>query len=43
VKDGVVALPDVPSYREKDAAEKKTKRVFGVKAVANDIEVKLEI
>jgi osmotically-inducible protein OsmY len=32
----------VPSYWEKDAAEKAAKRVFGVKAVANDIEVKLE-
>ena len=30
----------VPSYWEKNAAEKAAKRVFGVKAVANDIEVK---
>jgi osmotically-inducible protein OsmY len=41
VKDGVVTLFGfVPSYWEKDAAEKAAKRVFGVKAVANDIEVK---
>lgn len=30
-----------PSYWEKDAAEKAAKRVYGVKGVANDIEVKL--
>jgi hypothetical protein len=43
VKDGVVTLSGfVPSYWEKEAAEKAAKRVFGVKAVANDIEVKLE-
>ena len=42
VKDGVVALTGfVPSYWEKDAAEKAAKRVHGVKAVANDLEVKL--
>src|SRR5690348_18505147 len=41
VKEGVVTLFGfVPSYWEKDAAEKAAKRVFGVKAVANDIEVK---
>src|SRR3954468_11325059 len=42
VKDGVVALSGfVHSYWEKDAAEKAAKRVYGVKGVANDIEVKL--
>lgn len=42
VKDGVVTLTGfVPSYWEKSAAEKASKRVYGVKAVANDIEVKL--
>ena len=42
VKDGVVTLSGyVTSYWEKDAAEKAAKRVFGVKGVANDIEVKL--
>ncbi len=42
VKDGVVTLSGYAlSYFEKDAAEKAAKRVYGVKAVANDIEVKL--
>jgi osmotically-inducible protein OsmY len=42
VKDGVVTLSGfVHSYWEKDAAEKAVKRVYGVKGVANDIEVKL--
>ena len=42
VKDGVVTLTGfVPSYWEKDAAQKAAKRVYGVKAVANDLEVKL--
>ncbi len=42
MKDGVVTLSGyVPSYWEKDAAEKAVKRVYGVKGVANDIEVKL--
>ena len=42
VKDGVVTLTGfVPSFWEKDAAEKAAKRVYGVKGVANDIEVKL--
>lgn len=42
VKDGVVTLTGfVPSYWEKDAAEKASRRVYGVKAVANDLEVKL--
>src|SRR5258706_11197949 len=42
VKDGVVALSGyVSSYWEKDSAEKAAKRVYGVRAVANDIEVKL--
>ena len=42
VKDGVVTLSGfVSSYWEKDAAEKAAKRVYGVRAVANDLEVKL--
>jgi osmotically-inducible protein OsmY len=42
VKDGVITLTGfVPSFWEKDAAEKAAKRVYGVKGVANDIEVKL--
>ncbi len=42
VKDGVVTLSGfVHSYWEKDAAEKAVKRIHGVRAVANDIEVKL--
>jgi osmotically-inducible protein OsmY len=42
VKDAVVTLSGfVHSYWEKDAAEKAAKRVYGVKGVANDIEVKL--
>jgi len=42
VKDRVVTLSGfVHSYWEKDAAEKAAKRVYGVKGVANDIEVKL--
>jgi len=42
VKDGVVTLSGfASSYLEKDAAEKAAKRVYGVRAVANDIEVKL--
>jgi osmotically-inducible protein OsmY len=41
VKDGVVTLSGfVHSYWEKDAAEKAAKRVYGVRAIANDIEVK---
>jgi osmotically-inducible protein OsmY len=41
-KDGVVTLTGhVPSYAEKYAAERATKRVFGVKAVAEELEVKL--
>jgi osmotically-inducible protein OsmY len=41
VKDGVVTLTGfVPSYWEKSEAEKAAKRVYGVRAVANDIEVK---
>jgi osmotically-inducible protein OsmY len=44
VKDGVVTLSGyVSSYWEKDAAEKAAKRVYGVKAVANDIEVRLTL
>src|ERR1700726_2177280 len=42
VKDGVATLSGfVPSYWEKDAAEKAVKRVYGVRGVANNIEVKL--
>jgi hypothetical protein len=42
VKDGVVTLSGyVSSYWEKDEAEKAAKRVYGVRGVANDIEVKL--
>ena len=41
VKDGVVTLSGfVPTFWDKDAAEKAAKRVYGVKAVANDISVK---
>jgi osmotically-inducible protein OsmY len=44
VKDGVVTLSGyVPSYLEKDAAEKAAKRVYGVRGVANEIEVKLPL
>jgi len=42
VKDGVVTLSgNVPSYSEKLAAEHAAKRVFGVKGVAEEIEVNL--
>jgi osmotically-inducible protein OsmY len=42
VKDGVVTLSGfVHSYWEKDAAEKAVKRVYGVRGVANDIQIKL--
>jgi osmotically-inducible protein OsmY len=42
VKDGVVTLTGhVPSYAEKYAAEKAAKRVYGVKAVADELDVKL--
>jgi osmotically-inducible protein OsmY len=42
VKGGVVTLSGfVPSFWEKDAAEKAVKRVYGVRGIANDIEVKL--
>jgi osmotically-inducible protein OsmY len=41
-KDGVVTLTgSVASYADKMTAERVTKRVYGVKAVANDIEVKI--
>jgi osmotically-inducible protein OsmY len=41
VKDGVVTLSGfVHSYWDKDAAEQAAKRVYGVRGVANDIEVK---
>src|SRR5436305_1343321 len=42
VKDGVVTLSGhVSSYAEKFAAEKAAKRVHGVQAVVNEIDVKL--
>jgi osmotically-inducible protein OsmY len=42
VKDGIVTLAGwVDSYTKKLAAEEATHRVHGVKAVANDIEVRL--
>jgi osmotically-inducible protein OsmY len=42
VKDGVVTLMGfVPSYTDKYSAERIAKRILGVKAVANDLEVKL--
>jgi osmotically-inducible protein OsmY len=41
VKDGVVTLAGFThSYWEKEAAEKAAKRVYGVKVIANDIEVR---
>jgi len=42
VRDGVVTLTgSVVSYAEKSAAERAAQRVLGVKAVANDIEIRL--
>jgi osmotically-inducible protein OsmY len=42
VKEGVVTLTGhVPSYGEKYGAERAAKRVYGVKAVANELDVKL--
>jgi osmotically-inducible protein OsmY len=42
VKGGVVTLSGFANnYLDKDAAEKAAKRVYGVRAVANDIQVKL--
>jgi len=42
VDNGIVTLRgDVPSYAEKSAAERVALRVYGVKAVANDINVRL--
>jgi osmotically-inducible protein OsmY len=42
VKNGVVSLTGhVPSYAEKYAAERTAKRVYGVNAVADELEVKL--
>jgi osmotically-inducible protein OsmY len=41
-KDGIVTLSGhVSSYAEKYAAEKAAKRVYGVRAVANELDVKL--
>lgn len=43
VRDGIVTLTGhVPSLTEKVTAERVAKRVHGVKAVANDIEVRLD-
>jgi osmotically-inducible protein OsmY len=42
VTDGIVTLTGhVPSYAEKYAAERAAKRVYGVKAVAEELDVKL--
>jgi len=42
VKDGVVSLTGhVPHYAEKYAAERAAKRVYGVQAVADELDVKL--
>jgi osmotically-inducible protein OsmY len=42
VEDGVVTLTgNVPKWPERDAAERAARRVFGVKAIANDLEVRL--
>jgi osmotically-inducible protein OsmY len=42
VTDGIVTLTGhVPSFAEKYAAESATKRVYGVKAVADELDVKL--
>jgi osmotically-inducible protein OsmY len=42
VHEGIVTLSGyVPSYWEKDEAEKAVKRVLGVRGVVNDIEVRL--
>jgi len=42
VDNGVVTLRgDVPSFAEKETAERVALRVYGVKAVANDIDVRL--
>lgn len=42
VSDGIVTLSGhVPSFVEKYAAEKAAKRVYGVKAVADELDVKL--
>lgn len=42
VRDGIVTLTGhVPSFGEKAASEKAAKRVYGVKAVADELEVKL--
>jgi osmotically-inducible protein OsmY len=41
-KDGIVTLTGhIPSFMEKYTAEKTAKRVYGVKAVVNEMEVKL--
>lgn len=44
IEDGIISLTGhVPSYANKTNAEKIVKRVHGVQAVANDIEVKLPV
>jgi osmotically-inducible protein OsmY len=41
-EEGIVTLTGyVPSYADKTAAERATKRVYGVKAVANELEIDL--
>src|SRR4051812_10428807 len=41
VEDGFVTLRvRVPSYAERNKAERVTRRVYGVKAVANELDVK---
>lgn len=43
VTDGVVTLTGfVPSYMEKDAAETAAKRIQGVRAIANELEVRCD-
>ena len=42
VEDGIVTLRGrVPSYAERNMVERVAKRVYGVKAVANELDVKL--
>jgi osmotically-inducible protein OsmY len=44
VKDGVVTLTGfVSSYWEKDAAERAAKHVYGVRGMANDLQIKLPL
>ena len=44
VKDGIVTLTGtVKTWAEKSAADRATQRIFGVQAVANEIEIRLPI